>query len=78
MEQCNVVSAPIDNFDFKESNCSEKVENPLYQKLIGSLMFLTVLTRPDIAYSVSFLSQFNKNEYHLKCGKHISKYLIQV
>ncbi|CAF4958368.1 unnamed protein product [Pieris macdunnoughi] len=30
-----------------------------YQKLIGSLMYIAVLTRPDIVFSVNFLSQFN-------------------
>lgn len=30
-----------------------------YQQLIGSLMYLSVLTRPDISYYVSNLSQFN-------------------
>lgn len=31
-----------------------------YQNLIGSLMYLTVSTRPDLAYALSFLSQFNQ------------------
>lgn len=48
-----------------------------YQELIGSLMYLAVLTRPDIAYSVSFLSQFNSNHTleHWKCAKRILRYL---
>ena len=48
-----------------------------YQNLIGSLMYLSVLTRPDISYSLSYLSQFN-NHYdtsHWKCAKHILRYL---
>uniref|UniRef100_A0A0A9Z310 Retrovirus-related Pol polyprotein from transposon TNT 1-94 n=1 Tax=Lygus hesperus TaxID=30085 RepID=A0A0A9Z310_LYGHE len=37
-----------------------------YQNLIGSLMYLATATRPDIMYSVSYLSQFNscyRNEH---------------
>lgn len=30
-----------------------------YQSVIGSLMYLCVWTRPDIAYAISYLSQFN-------------------
>jgi hypothetical protein len=33
----------------------------LYQELVGSLNHLAVFTRPDIAFSVSMLSQFNSN-----------------
>lgn len=45
--------------------------------LIDSLQYLAVMTRPDIAYSVSFLSQFNNDytEQHWKCAKRILKYL---
>ena len=31
-----------------------------YQNLIGSLMYLSVLTRPDIKYAVSAPSHFNQ------------------
>lgn len=48
-----------------------------YQQLIGSLMYLSVLTRPDISYSISFLSQFNN--CHTKelweYAKRVLKYL---
>lgn len=48
-----------------------------YQNLIGSLMYLSVLTRPDISYSLSYLSQFNNNydKSHWKCAKRILRYL---
>uniref|UniRef100_A0A5S6QKH9 Reverse transcriptase Ty1/copia-type domain-containing protein n=1 Tax=Trichuris muris TaxID=70415 RepID=A0A5S6QKH9_TRIMR len=48
-----------------------------YQTLIGSLMYLAVATRPDIAYAVSSLSQFNTNyaEEHWKAAKRILLYL---
>uniref|UniRef100_A0A5S6QB82 Reverse transcriptase Ty1/copia-type domain-containing protein n=1 Tax=Trichuris muris TaxID=70415 RepID=A0A5S6QB82_TRIMR len=48
-----------------------------YQTLIGSLMYLAVATRPDIAYTDSSLSQFNTNyaEEHWKAVKRILRYL---
>ncbi|KAL7724406.1 hypothetical protein ACLKA6_008753 [Drosophila palustris] len=48
-----------------------------YQNIIGALMFLAVTTRPDIAYAVSFLSQFNANYNgeHWKAAKRILRYL---
>ena len=31
-----------------------------YWRLVGKLMWLVVATRPDLAYAVTILSQFNK------------------
>lgn len=58
MSESHAVETPIEcklNVD-KSNVCEQKLP---YQKLIGSLMYLAVLTRPDISYSVSYLSQFN-------------------
>ncbi|CAH2083339.1 unnamed protein product [Euphydryas editha] len=57
----------------KESQISD---NP-YQQLIGSLMYLADLTRPDIAYSVGYLSQFNNchNSEHWYYAKRVLRYL---
>jgi hypothetical protein len=48
-----------------------------YQEIVGSLMYLSVWTRPDIAYTVSHLSSFN--HYHGKehwiAGKRVLRYL---
>jgi transposase InsO family protein len=48
-----------------------------YQRLTGSLNHLAVFTRPDIAFSVSKLSQFNSNPtaIHLKAALHVLRYL---
>ncbi|GJT63230.1 ribonuclease H-like domain-containing protein [Tanacetum coccineum] len=47
-----------------------------YQKLIGKLIYLTT-TRPDIAYKVSYLSQFMHNplKSHLKTALKVIMYL---
>lgn len=80
MEECNSVSTPIENNITESlSNVGSNIcdKNIPYQKLIGSLMYLAVLTRPDIAYSISLLSQFNNcyNELHWKCVKRVLRYL---
>lgn len=48
-----------------------------YQQLIGSLMYLTVHTRPDISFSVNYMSQFNKSfgTEHYNHAKRILRYL---
>ena len=48
-----------------------------YQSLIGALMYLAVITRPDIIHVVSKLSQYNchPHEEHLKAAKHVLRYL---
>lgn len=48
-----------------------------YQELIGALMYLGVCTRPDIAHSVSYLSQFNSchDKSHWTAAKRILRYL---
>lgn len=76
MKDCNPVSTPIEvNLKLaKEDVCS--TEYP-YQQLIGSLLYLSILTRPDICYAVNYLSQFNNcfSKTHWKHAKHILKYL---
>ncbi|MGR0202325.1 hypothetical protein, partial [Klebsiella pneumoniae] len=39
-------------------NSGEVVDNVPYRRLVCSLMYLATTVRPDIAYSVSFLSRF--------------------
>lgn len=48
-----------------------------YQQLIGSLMHVPLMTRPDISYSVSYLSQFNNcyDNSHWEYAKRLLKYL---
>jgi hypothetical protein len=48
-----------------------------YLSAVGSLMYLAVGTRPDIAYAVGALSRFNANpgRAHWKQVQHVFKYL---
>lgn len=48
-----------------------------YRELVGSLMYLALGTRPDIAHAVSVLSQFNSCHVkkHWTAAKHVLRYL---
>ena len=49
----------------------------MYRRAIGSLMYLAVATRPDIAFAVSILSRFlnNPGDAHWEAVKRIFRYL---
>ena len=48
-----------------------------YQQLIGTLLYAALGTRPDIAFAVTRLSQFNSDptEEHLRYAKYVLRYL---
>ena len=48
-----------------------------YQRLVGSLTYLAIFTRPDIAYAAMALGQFNASptRTHLACAKGVLRYL---
>lgn len=76
MSECKTVDTPMETKLSSVKSQGVKSDNP-YQQLIGSLMYLAVLTRPDIAYAVGFLSQFNNchSNEHWLYAKRILKYL---
>ncbi|PIL36553.1 hypothetical protein GSI_00242 [Ganoderma sinense ZZ0214-1] len=49
-----------------------------YQKVIGSLLYLMLGTRPDLAFAVTKLAQYaaNPTEDHLSKALHICRYLV--
>jgi hypothetical protein len=79
MTNCKTASTPL------EPGCQLLVATPndklcdstLYQELTGSLNHLAVFSRPDIAFAVSKLSQFNSNSTntYLKAALHVLRYL---
>jgi hypothetical protein len=84
MENCKGVTTPINpNEKLSKEMCpkteeeQKAVEKLPYQSLVGSLMYLAVSTRPDIAHAVSMLSQFNTNfgEQHWRAAKRVLRYL---
>ena len=80
MEECNPCSTPSDlnqklTNDMIESN--NLVGKVPYQEAVGSLIYVSQGTRPDIAYAVNNVSRFNNNhgEAHWKAVKRIFRYL---
>jgi hypothetical protein len=53
-------------------------EKTKYREMIGSLMYVTVMTRPDISFAVSTLSQYLENPHttHLKAVTRVFRYLL--
>src|SRR6266853_2889749 len=58
----------------QEAVCMEKMP---YHEAIGSLMYASIATRPDISFAVAALSQFldNPGEVHWEAVKRIMRYL---
>ncbi|XP_046489065.1 uncharacterized protein [Neodiprion pinetum] len=80
MQDCKEVKTPIDiNISLtKPERPNERLMQQYpYQRLIGALMYLAVSTRPDIAYAVNLMSQFNTNftVEHWVAAKRILRYL---
>jgi hypothetical protein len=75
MSDCKGADTPIETKLRLEK--SDVYKQYPYQQLTGSLMYLSVLTRPDISYSVCYLSQFNNcfTSVHWKQAKRILKHL---
>src|SRR5437868_4424240 len=79
MENCRRVTTPIDPKGplVKADGSEPPHERTTYQEMISSLMYLITCTRPDPAFSVSFLSCFSShslNSYHTAV-KRVFRYL---
>ena len=77
----NVIDVPCDipadpNTVLCEPKESIELDVP-YREVIGSLMFLSVVTRPDLAYIVNFLSRYvcNFDKSHWRALQRVLKYL---
>ncbi len=56
------VATPMDrSYNDKVTENSQAAENVPYRQVIGSLMYLMITTRPDIAYAIGKLSQHNQS-----------------
>ena len=59
------------------TNQADPVKQTEYQSAVGSLMYLAVSTRPDIAFTVNILARFNSNpqKEHWTALKRVLRYL---
>ena len=80
MANCNPVTTPMATGTvlYKATEKDKVLEDPReYQSLIGSLMYAMLCTRPDLAYAVSQLSQFNNapTQTPFQTAKRVLRYL---
>ena len=69
-ENLNTVSIPLPKGITLTKGIMEQPKEQLttYQSMIGSLMYLVTGTRPDLAYTISFVAQFSScpTEEHIR------------
>jgi transposase InsO family protein len=79
MEDSKAVSTPLatgTRLTKSEDNSVNDIQ-PMYQAMVGSLMYAMLCTRPDIAYAVQQLSQFSSKptNAHFQAAKRVLRYL---
>lgn len=80
MDDCNPVSTPFDPSVKLEKGIDKSSKRELdlpYREIMGCLTYIASSTRPDIAFSASYLGQFNNcyDESHWKAAKRVLRYL---
>ena len=79
MQDAKPVSTPVDTSvkTIKATDNDKCVDQQLYQSTIGSLLYLSVGTRPDITYAVSNLAKFSAilTKQHWITLKRVMRYL---
>ncbi len=79
LSNCKVVSTPADiNVKLtKDEEGGTPVDPVKYQSIVGSLLYVAIATRPDIAQAVGVVSKFNSkpSQTHLSAAKRILRYL---
>ena len=79
MQSCNPVGMPMDPGVVLKKNEEDRDDElqKRYASLIGSLMYLAVATRPDIAYAIHRLGSYtaNPSKEHMGAAKRVLRYL---
>jgi hypothetical protein len=76
MENSKPVSTPITKIDTSEQ-ASVEADKKLFMQFLGSVMFLAIGTRPDLSYTISYLSRALQQPTvgHWIAAKHMLRYL---
>ena len=74
---CKPIATPFDPSVHLKKHKGEPVNQDLYAQIIGSLMYFSNRTQPDIAYSVSRLSRYtsNPNQEHWIALERVLRFL---
>jgi len=83
MENCKSMDTPSETLKLAQSDCPTTQEETIemnqlpYESLVGSILYLSLCTRPDISFSVNQVSRFMKNpgKKHWVACKRILRYL---
>jgi transposase InsO family protein len=83
MAETRTVSTPVTPGDFNmpidPSKDLDEEQTTYYQSLIGALLYVANITRPDVAYAIGRLCQvtIKPNKIHLEIAKRVLRYLYQ-
>lgn len=79
LSDCKAVGSPVDpGSDLRKATDEEEmVDQRSYQSLVGSLMYLSTCTRPDISFAVGALAKFSTHptRAHWIASKRVLRYL---
>jgi hypothetical protein len=78
LEGCNPCATPMEpRLKLSKMSFAPPVDCTLYRSLVGSLRYL-MNTRPDIAYSVGYVSLEKPTHEHFGAVKRIIKYIARI
>jgi hypothetical protein len=79
MSESHSVSTPITTEKLSKSTSDTRDEllATQYMQIVGSLLYASISTRPDISYAVGALTRYNNNpnDSHMVAAKHVLRYL---
>ena len=77
MDKCKPRTTPCELAGYTDENAAPFENITLYREMVGSLIYATTCTRPDLCWTVSKLSQHlsNPTETHFTMLKHVLRYI---
>lgn len=74
MDACKAVGTPAEGYLPRDKEAGPNRE---YMRLVGSLLYAAIVSRPDISFAVQVLSRHlqGSNEEHFTAGKRVLRYL---